>query len=282
MQYHTLFKGFVNHTPKYILSAVFFLSVLITGCSQNDNDTKGSRAGNYDKSLSHIYEKLGPYQGWLKKRIDNVVFIYSPDQPDQDEFETYAKVFAALERKSASFLKIDPPDSMTVYMYNNLKHGITVTGFLTPFSEGEVIHFWLPCRAGQPVTKRLLPIWSDKVPKHKFVKEGILALLDGTGENYHIKTQQFIESGRYIPLKTLAADTLFESDKERYKSAMAASFVDYVVYAYGILFLKELYESQGDFEEDVESIFKLPVDSLEQQWLEVVKRVATVQPDSTK
>jgi hypothetical protein len=259
---------------------ICFSAILLVGCGGKKEDNRSSQKPKDWQNLSHIYEKLGPYQGWIKKRFENVVFIYPPDHPQAGELETYAKVFAAMERQAAAFLHVDIPDSLTIYFYNGPKHGITVTGFVAPFADGEVIHFWLPSTFGQPVTKRLLPLWSSKVTKFKFLKEGIITLMDGTGENYHVRTQNFSDSGQLIALNKLAEDTTVDADRDRYRSAMAASFVDYVAYAYGILFLKDLYESDDTFDKSVADIFMLPVDSLEKDWLKVVEQVARSQPDS--
>ena len=250
-------------------------AIVILGCAGDSDQAGDSKQESGQKTLSHVYEKLGPFQGWQKQRFDNVVFIYSPEHANLEELKDYAKVFSALTRQTASFLQIEPPDSLTIYFYPDAKHGITVTGFFAPFAEGEVIHFWLPSQIGQPIAKLLIPIWSNKEPKHRFLKHGIIALLDGSGENYHVRTMKYVDSGQFVPLKKLAVDTSVDADRERYRSAMAASFVDYLVFDYGIFFFKELYESDSTFDSEVERIFKLPVDSLEKKWLEVVRRVVS-------
>jgi len=212
--------------------------------------------------------------GWERYQYQNIVFIHPPNHLHQEKFEEFAKIFSAMARQTCAFLRLEPQDSIVIYFYTGVAHGLTVTQRDTPFSDGNVIHFWFPSFYGPPIVKHLLPKWYAGEPRHKFLKAGIIALLDGSANNYHDATLKFIDSGTFIPLRRLAVDTSVNVDFERHQSAEAASFVDYVVYAYDINFLKELYASQGSFSAEVERIFMLPLPKLEERWLEFIKTFA--------
>ena len=200
----------------------------------------------------------------------------------QEKFEDFAKIFSSLARQTCVFLKIEPIDSIVIYFYTGVGHGMSVTQKDTPFSDGNVIHFWFPSFYGPPIVKHLLPRWNDVEPKHKFLKDGIIALLDGSSRSYHEYTLNFLDSGSYIPLRRLSVDTTVNVDEERYQSAEAASFVDYVVYAYGIEQLKDLYSSHGSFSAEVERVFMMPLPKLEERWILFVKTFAGGKKDSVK
>jgi len=261
---------------------IFLAVCLFFGCSGKDKSQKENAGTSGNQSFTHIYQNRGPYKGWERYRFLDIVLIHPPDHPQQDHFEDIAKIFSALVKRTSTFLKITPPDSIIIYFYTGVGHGMTVTGRDTPFSDGTVIHFWFPSFYGPPIVKHLLPLWYQGEPEHEFLKHGIIALLDGSGQNYHLETLKFIDSGTYIPLRRLSVDTTINVDFERYQSAEAASFVDYIVYAYDIGFLKILYASKGSFSGDVESTFHMPVASLERQWQVFLKIIVAPKKDSLK
>jgi hypothetical protein len=154
--------------------------------------------------------------------------------------------------------------------------GREMTGREYPFADSNAIHFWLPSFYGPTLVQYLIPRWQDVEPKFRFLKHGIIALFDYSGQNYHKSTLGYIEEGKFIPLRELAEDTTVNSNTERHQSAEAASFVDFIVYHYRIRGLNELYRSRESFEDAVQRIFQMPVDSLEHMWLDYVKLVVPV------
>jgi hypothetical protein len=85
---------------------------------------------------------------------------------------------------------------------------------------------------------------------------------------------KLIDSSKFISLKDLSKDTLINVDRERYQSAEAASFVDFVAYAYDIAKLKELYVSNGEFPSDVHEVFGITVTEMESRWMNFLKTFA--------
>ena len=98
-----------------------------------------------------------------------------------------------------------------------------------------------------------------------------MALLDYSKRNYHKVTQSFIKDTSFIPLVKLAEDTIINSHVERYRSAIAASFVDFLVYYYGMGALEKLYTADDSFDVAVERIFSITPDSLQVLWLNLVE-----------
>lgn len=258
-------------TLRPALLLIFLFGVIFASCgNDNKSETETSSQPNQGQS-AHIFQDQEPFKDWVRERYGDIVFIHPPKHLHQEKFPEFARVFSALQKQTRAFLRLGPIDSTVIYFYTGVGQGMQITQKSTPFSDGHVIHFWFPSYYGPPIVKHLLPLWSEEEPRHKFLKDGIIALLDGTTNNYHETTVKFIDSGRYIPLRRLAVDTSINVDMERYQSAEAASFVDYIVYAYDINFLKQLYESKGSFSAEVERIFMLPLPKLEERWLVFLK-----------
>jgi len=256
------------------------LSVLLSSCGDEESGTKTGKSAN--QKFAHIYQEQEPFHDWVRERYQNIVIIHPPQHPHADKIEDFARIFSSLARQACVFLRIEPQDSIVVYFYTGIGHGLSVTKKQAPFSDGNVVHFWFPSFYGAPIAKHLLPIWHKVETKHQFLKHGIIALLDGAGRNYHQETLKLIDSGKFIPLNQLAVDTTIDVDLERLQSAEAASFVDYLVYANDIDRLKELYASEDDFAVAVEKILRLPAAQLEKNWLAFVKTVAARNSSTNK
>lgn len=253
---------------------LIFMSIAIfkVGCGQNGKDTEPPTA----QKLTHIYQNQEPFKDWIRERHQNIVLVHPSEHPHKDKYEDISRIFSSLSRQTCAFFKIEPPDSIVIYFYTGIGHGYSVTQREAPFSDGHVIHFWFPSFYGPPVVKHLLPKWSKRETRHKFLKNGIIALLDGSGQNYHEVTLNRVDSGTHIPLRKLSEDTTINVDRERIQSAEAASLVDYLVYAYDIDKLKALYISEGTFPVEVEEIFNTPLIKLEEKWIAFVKTFANL------
>ncbi len=213
------------------------------------------------------------YKDWMTYSYENVKIIYPPSHPLASSLEPMSKGYTKAIRQICRFLKIDiPPDTLVIYYYTGFGQGREMTGREYPFAEGSAIHFWLPSFYGPTLMQYLIPRWQDAEPKYSFLKLGLIALFDYSGLNCYEWTQGYLDKGDFIPLQELAEVTTAYSDTARHESAEAATFVDFIVYHFGIEGLNRLYTTEAPFEEAVAEIFKMPVDSLEGLWLDFVKQ----------
>ncbi|HWR82966.1 MAG TPA: hypothetical protein VN285_06670 [Candidatus Deferrimicrobium sp.] len=217
----------------------------------------------------------GKYGGWQTFSHQNVRIVYPPGHPlEADIPEMAARYVVSIERNCRFFEMPVPVETLVVMYYSGFGQGPELTGRQYPFAFGDTIHFWLPSFLGPTLMQYLLPKWQNIEPKYPFLKHGLIALLDYSGQNYHSMTQRYLNEGNLIHLAALAADTAVSSDTERYQSAEAASFVDFVATYFGIKGLEILYRARAPFESAVQGIFMMPVDSLEKLWLGFVNDVA--------
>jgi hypothetical protein len=254
------------HKPALML--VVAVAALGLGCSKQKQAGQGLDA---DK-----------YKNWMTYSYENVKIVYPPSHPLAYNLEPMAKGYIKAIKLICRYLKInEPSDTLVIYFYTGVGQGQEMTGREYPFADGSVIYFWLPSFYGPTLMQYLIPRWQDTETKFPFLKQGLIALFDFSGLNYYEWTQGYLEKGNFIPLSKLAADTTVESDTGRYRSAEAATFVDFTVYHFGIEDLNRLYTAKAPFEEAVPEIFKMQVDSLEGLWLDFVKQ-QVADKDTTK
>ena len=221
------------------------------------------------------------YRDWKIYTYQNVKIIYPPGHVLEGKFQDVAKNYVAALKRDCRFFEIDvPKDTLVIYYYTGYGQGREMTGRQYPFADSVAIHFWLPSFPGPTLMQWLLPKWQHVQPKYPFLKHGLIALMDYSGQDYHRSTQRYLEEEKFISLRELAVDTTVNSDVERHQSAEAASFVDFLAYYFGVQGLDILYRAQVPFETAVEGVFMMPVDSLESLWLDFVKK--HVETDSTR
>jgi hypothetical protein len=141
-----------------------------------------------------------------------------------------------------------------------------MTGQEYPFAVPEAIHFWLPSSYGPTLIEFLLQQWKVGDPKHRFLKEGLGTLFDYTGTNYYAVVRYYESVDSQMTLRQLVEDPYISSDSERYQSAFAATFVDFVNFSYGPAKLKMLYQSTDDFSDALKASLGVDMDSTEVLW----------------
>ena len=240
---------------------------------------KGEKKPAGDAGTAEVDMAVGEdfFDDWKTYTYKNIRIVYPEDHPQTGFMEDMAKGYVAATEKDCQFLGIEiPAETLTVYFYTGYGQGMSSTNQEYPFAipDKAVIHFWLPSFLGPTLMQYLLPRWQAGEPQFRFLKHGIIALLDYSGQNYHERTQEFAADTGFIPLVELAVDTNVNFNEERHQTAEAASFVDFVVYYYGIDALTGLYTAEDSFEAAVDRVFRLPVGELEDLWLGFVEMAA--------
>jgi len=243
------------------------------GCGGDEpaSRTEGENPGD----SGAVASDSGTYEGWETYTYDRIKVYYPPTHPRADSMFDAAQVWLTLLERNAMFFGIDvPQDTVVIFYYTGFGQGREMTGREYPFVTDTAIHFWQPSFYGPVMARWVIRKWSDAEPRYPFLKHGLIALLDFSGQNYHRVTVQYVDSGTFIPLRELAVDTAVNSDKERVQSAEAASFVDFLVFSTSPQEFRVMYESPMRFDALVSRMFKISVDSLEAAWLRVAEQAA--------
>jgi len=254
------FKGIISPALLVAMIITAVLSFTMFGCTKK-NDIEARLLND------PIYENWGFFT------YQNIKIFHQPNHLQQERFPDISEKYLYSIRTIHSILKLPLfMDTLYVVYFTGFGQGREMTGREYPFAEDSVIYFWQPSFLGPTLMQYILPRWVPGDPKHVFLKHGLIALLDFSGQNYHEFTKRFIKNDKFVPLGELAVDTAINSDVERYQSAEAASFVAYILADYGEDRLKMMYKSVLPFNRMVQDLFMMPVDTLQERWLDFLEQ----------
>jgi hypothetical protein len=209
------------------------------------------------------------YAGWKIFKWEKVEIIYPPNHPQESVFQSVAAGYIrARDQVSAALDMPVPQDTIRVIYYSGYRQGQEMTGQPYPFAKDGIIHFWLPSFFGVTFMQWMIPKWVPQEPQFPFLKHGLMALFDYSGQDYHGATIGYQVKGRFVPLDSLVVDTAVNSDTERLQSGEAASFDAFVLSTYGAKMFKRLYTTSLPFDQFVRDSLGTTVDGLQEKWLE--------------
>ncbi len=240
-----------------------FLVLMFVGCSSEEEADSG------------ISEADARYSDWLLYSHDNVVLHYPENHPFADRIPDLAAGYPAAIEADALLLQMTPPrETLHVFVYTGPGHAHELTGQRYPFVEDNSIHYWQPHYLGETVMEYVLSRWTDVSPRFKFLREGLITLMDHSQTSHHEKVKELIENGTRIPLDSLAADTVMDHNRWALRSQQAASFVDFLIYMYGLPVLKALWVSPTTWDEAVQKLLQMSSTQLDDEWVEFVEQVS--------
>ncbi len=216
-------------------------------------------------------------EGWETYTYQQIRIVHPPQHPHQEQFHSIAQGYANALARNCRFLSIPVPfDTLVVYYYTGPSQGWEMTGEKFPFVDSaDVIHFWTPGWLGISLMEYLIPKWLPKKPQYRFLQHGLTTLFDYSPHNYNELTWRYYNDTLFVPLLDLATDTTDYRDdinRERPQTAEAASFVDFLVYNWGIQGLNFMWRAEARFDWASEGIFGIKVDSMETLWLTFVEK----------
>jgi hypothetical protein len=248
-----------------ILGLVLMLCfVLPSGCSKSPETPKGK--------LEKL-QGLEEYKGWKIYSYDRVKILYPENHPQEPYFKSICEGYERSANAIAGRLGMPPfKDTLYIVFYSGFGQGRELSNHHWPYVEDEVIYFWRPSYVGVTLADFMARRWSKTWPSRDIFHHGLRTFFDFSGQNYHARTEQLIDSNMFVPLESLAVSQEFVSDSERVYSAEAASLVAYILAADGPAKFKRLYEATGPFDSIVPAILGVSVDSLQSGWLDFMRR----------
>lgn len=222
------------------------------------------------------------FRGWAFYDYETVRILRPPSHPVEKQIPEMAYIYARGIKEISRMLGMEPPtDTLIVVFYSGYGQGEEWTGKENSYYEDRVIHFWLPSFVGPTLVDFVVTYYQKDPPAFPFLKHGLRALFDYSGQDYHGITTGFPARNMFIPLGDLAVDANINSDTERHQTAEAASFVAFILANYGPGRLSSLWTSKLPFDKTVSDLFLKPVDALEQEWLAFADTARRPTVDST-
>lgn len=214
------------------------------------------------------------YRDWLACSHDNIVVHYPADHPHAERMPELAAGYPRAIQTDARLLQMTPPaETLHVYVYTGPGQASEITGARYPFVEGNHIHYWQPYHLGSTVMEYVLSRWTPVQPRFAFLRAGLITLMNHSNMSYHEEMARLMENDQRLPLDSLVAHTAIDHNRWMARSQQAASFVDFLIYMYGLPTFKNLWEATTGWEEAVQGLLGISSAELESEWLEFVRQV---------
>lgn len=228
------------------------------------------------------------YPDWITYSYKHFVFHYPKDcfwGKKMDEFSTAYERFLT---EDCNFLGMEiPADTIHFYIHNNPEEGQKLTGHFLPFHTGNQIHWDRRTPWGLELARYLTDKMDIRMTDFRFLYDGLVTLLDYSGNDYHHNTISLVELKRYIPIDSLINNGSYTRADSLNREWEAASMVGFITYNFGINRFKMLWQSAASFEESTKQLFGVDLKKFETGWLAFAHRyymgikADTIMVDST-
>ncbi len=214
-------------------------------------------------------EDLPQYEGWEAYSYKHFVYHFPPDNYWGRNMDRFSTAFERYLAEDCDFLAIEiPEDTIHFYIYDNLKSGMELTGRQLPFNTGNQIHWGRLTPFGLELARYLIDRMGIRKTDFDFLYDGLAALRDYSGQDYHHLTAALLDMKKFIPLDTLFDNKAYARADSSHREWEAASFVAFITYNFGINRFKMLWQTTASFERAIKEIFGMDLMTFEDNWLQ--------------
>lgn len=223
----------------------------------------------------------GQYSGWIDYDYEKLRFHFDPNNSWLNDKEQLAKGYVRYVAEISNILEMPvPEDTIDIYVYVPGQNMERITGTVEPFHTDNAIHWGGRTPYGYELTKFLLKRKGIEPGQFNAINEGVPHLLDFSSTNYHDKLNRINNSGMYVDILELGDNEKFDSLSHFISRSESASLCGFILYNYGLDRLFMLWNSSIDWRRSIETIFQLPSDEFESNWLDFARQYA-IDPDGT-
>ena len=261
---------------RLILILILILGLILSCGTKDENSSKNNLKTDTLKEENIATQKESTdtlYGNWIPYTYEDILILHPSEHVFADNLKDMVLGFIKFRKQVCDYFRVPiPEDTIYIYYYTGYGQMEEYTGIDYPSVDSNKIHFSMPYNLGASMTEYILYNWHPEKPQFNFVKQGIMALFDFSGQDYHEMTLNFIDEKRLVPLKELVADTTINMFREKYQSAESASFIAFILEHYHLEGLEKLYLSKDPFPKAVNKIFKTNVNVLQNRWLEFAEK----------
>jgi hypothetical protein len=212
-------------------------------------------------------ETIPDYPGWEKYSYKHFVFHFPKDCFWGKKMDEFSPAYERFLKEDCDFLAIEiPTDTIHFYIHNNPEDGFKLTGRKVPFHTERQIHWDRRTPWGLELARFLIDKMDVRMTDYRFLYDGLSALLDYSGYDYHHNAMSLLEIKRYIPLDSLIDNDSYMRADSLYREWEAASIVGFITYNFGVNRFKMLWQSAATFEESVKQLFGVDLRKFESGW----------------
>ena len=208
------------------------------------------------------------YKDWSKYSVGHFTTYCDPKSVWASQLKELTQGYDRFLTEISAILEMPVPEQhIDLYVYAPGPQNKEMTGRDLPFFTDSTIHWDGLYPYGYEITKFLLAKKGIEPGKFRVMNEGVPHLLDFSGFNYHDKANRLVNSGKFVGLAELGDNARFDSIAFSVRRAESASLCGYIMYNYGLERLFMVWKSSVDWQRSIETIFQLPIDDFEKQWI---------------
>lgn len=210
-----------------LLVSVLALSV---GCGKDKEAEEGT-----DTSLAgeRVEVSREYFANWLRHSSKAFELRYPENEELHGRIEGIGQKLDTIVVFNAMYFSQRPPEKIYMMMFPNKFEAEEVLGREVPFVSGDTIFYEMFAPLGTAITKLMIDRVNPGGSKFAFVNEGLPTLLDFSGEDYHEKALDLIESGGIFPLADMVDNDVYTRMPRQLRREQAASFLGFLSYNYG-------------------------------------------------
>ena len=163
-------------------------------------------------------------------------------------------------------LGLEPLIQIEFYCYRDMKTMTHHTSRDAPFFVDNKFYYGYGFSYGRAIALYVMANLPEGETEIHFLREGLTALFDFSGRNYHHTSNNFLVEGRLTPVINLAGNASYDKLNRSKRLVEAASLCGYLTYQYGPEKVMQLYHSKDGFREALREIIGIDITQLEQGW----------------
>lgn len=262
----------------FLLCITLLLNALLvfsSGCGSKD---EGSEEPTEEADVATEYPAVPReyFAGWQKYSSQAFELRYPPIEELEQRIDGIANKCDTIARFVAMYVNVQPSNKMYMMVFPNRFEAEELLGREVPCVSGDTIFYDIFSPLGIGVTKLMMKYAAPEGSKFDFVNEGLPRLLDFSGEDYHERAMEILNSGDTVSAAQLADNAEYSRLPRETRKDLAASFIGFLSYNYGP---RPIY---GLIREDLTArgilmlTIKKGIDALDMEWKRDLPRLASL------
>lgn len=240
-------------------------------CRSNDYNNFKPLMNQITKTFKiNAIGSLSELDNWNKYSIEHLEIYYPDNSKIYDNIEEWAKIRVEAFDYIVDYLDIEwTYEQIKIFVFDSNKHGEKYgirLGFA--ISEYGEIYTKYNQSPGHELAHCISYRINDQGKMNSdLINEGLATYLNMTGRDYHRLASKELKDNNYN-IKILGDD--FRKNKEAY--TLGASFVQYLIDAYGLELFKDFFaQDTNNKEENFEEFYKKQGITLVNEWIQFIK-----------
>ncbi len=212
---------------------------------------------------------------WQQAGGPPLSFFYEPDDSLAAKAVLLRDRLIAVYEQTAAALGLDTLIPIDFYCYKSEAEFKKYTSRPAPFYLGDKFYYGYGPPYGRMFTIFIMEHLPGDITHFNFFKEGLPALYDWSGRNYHQAAYKFLEDGTLDDVKTITDNESYDSLYELKRQVEAASLIGFMMYTYGTKPVMEIYHSQDSFAKALKDVLGVDEATLQKGWREFLPEHTT-------